>query len=73
MSEKREKFARLANQRVNRAIDQLRLIGNLGNKSTYDYTDEDARKIVRALQKACDATKDRLLGSSDGSDKPFSL
>lgn len=73
MRDKRAKFVQLANQRVNRAIEQLRLVGNLGNKAAYDYSDEDARKIIKALQKAMDGTKSRLLGTADGSDKPFSL
>lgn len=73
MRDKRAKFTQLANQRVNRAIEQLRLVGNLANKSAYDYTEEDARKIAKALQKACDGTKAKLLGSPDGNDMPFSL
>ena len=73
MRDKRAKFVQLANQRVNKAIDQLRLVGNLGNRAAYDYTEEDARKIVKALQKACDATKSKLLGLSEGGDQPFSL
>lgn len=73
MRDKRAKFVHLANQRVNRALEQLRLVGNLGNKASYDYTEDDARKIIRALQKALDGTKSRLLGTSEGGDKPFSL
>ena len=73
MRDKRAKFVQLANQRVNRAIEQLRLIGNLGNKAAYEFTDEDAKKISKALQKACDSAKARLLGTADGGDKPFSL
>ena len=50
MEDKQEKFTRLANQRVNKAMDQLRLVGNLGNRAAYDYTEEDAKKIVKALR-----------------------
>jgi hypothetical protein len=73
MRDKRAKFVELANRRVNRAIEQLRLVGNLANKSAYEYTDDDARKIAKALQKACDSTKARFLGTAEGGDKPFSL
>lgn len=73
MSEKREKFVRLANNRVNKAIDQLRLVGNLGNRAAYEFSEEDAKKITRALQRACDATKDRLLGSGESGSNTFSL
>lgn len=73
MEDRREKFIRLANQRVNRALDQLRLVGNLGNRSAYEYTEEDAKKIVKALQKSLDDTKSKLLGDTGGSSQTFSL
>ncbi len=46
----REKFKELAVKRVRRAIKDLRLIGNLANRSNYDYTEEDAKKILKALK-----------------------
>ena len=73
MEDKREKFVRLANQRVNKALDQLRLVGNLGNRSAYDYTEDDAKKIIKALQKSLDEAKGKLLGDTDGSSHTFSL
>src|SRR5262249_56798948 len=45
----REKFVGLANKRVIRAIKAIQLIGNLSNRSNYDYTDEDVDKILKAL------------------------
>lgn len=47
--EDRAKFVRLANKRVSNALKAIQLIGNLANKSNYDYTDEDVQKIFRAL------------------------
>lgn len=46
----RGKFVELAEKRVTRAIKDIRLIGNLSNKSNYSYTDEDVRKIIKALE-----------------------
>ena len=46
----REKFVRLATKRVNTALKALQLIGNLSNKSNYDYSQQDVQKIFRALQ-----------------------
>jgi len=46
---KAEKFKELATSRVNRAINMIRLIANLGNKAHYDYTPEQARKIIMTL------------------------
>jgi hypothetical protein len=46
----RKKFVELAEKRVTRAMKDLRLIGNLSNKSNYSYTDADVRKIIKALE-----------------------
>ncbi|WP_037538288.1 hypothetical protein [Sphingomonas sp. PR090111-T3T-6A] len=73
MRDKREKFVQLANQRVTKAIDQIRLIGNLSNRAAYDFTDEDIKKIVKALQKAVDGTKTRFAETGGTSDQTFSL
>ncbi len=50
MSEKREKFKELAEKRVNNALKNIQLIGNLSNASAYEYDDEDVKKIFRALK-----------------------
>lgn len=73
MRDKRKKFVELAEARVNRAIKDIRLIGNLANKSSYEYTEEDARKIIRALQKELESAKSRFLGDSGGKDTEFKL
>lgn len=70
MRDKRAKFVELANKRVNKAIAQLRLVGNLSNKSAYEFTDEDAKKIVKVLQKEVETLKAKFSDEtgSDGSD-----
>lgn len=49
MKDKRERFVALAEKRVTRAINDLRLIGNLANTHNYSYTLEDSQRIVSAL------------------------
>jgi hypothetical protein len=56
-SKSREKFVELAQKRVNRALKDIQLIGNLSNRSNYTYTDEDAQKIYKALKEAVDEMK----------------
>lgn len=73
MRDKRQKFIELAEARVNRAIKDIRLIGNLANRSSYDYSEDDARKIFRTLQKELDAAKGRFIGDSGGKDSEFRL
>lgn len=45
-------FRRLAGKRVNRTCHAIRLIGNLSNKSSYDYTEEQVVKLMTALSDA---------------------
>jgi len=48
----RKKFVDLAEKRVHRALKDIKLIGNLSNRSNYSYTDDDAKKICKVLQNA---------------------
>ncbi|MGH9581937.1 MAG: hypothetical protein ACRD4O_03245, partial [Bryobacteraceae bacterium] len=73
LRDKRAKFVELATKRVNAAIKDLRLIGNLGNRSNYDYTEDDVRKIVRALQRELDTVRARFSETSSGADTTFQL
>lgn len=41
---------KLAEKRVIRAIHELRLIGNLANRSNYTYSKTDVDKIIRVLE-----------------------
>ena len=72
-SNKRQKFVELATKRVNRAIKDLRLIGNLSNKSAYQYEEDDVRKIVRVLQKEIESIKSRFGGPGDSGASEFTL
>jgi hypothetical protein len=56
----RQKFVQLAEARVNKALKDIQLIGNLSNRSNYDYTDEDVDAIFRALGHEIAACKKRF-------------
>lgn len=73
MEGKREKFVRLAEGRVNRALKDIRLIGNLSNRSVYSYTQEDVKKIFRALQRELELAKSRFDDGEDGGLGDFRL
>lgn len=73
MRDKRSKFVQLANQRVTKALDQIRLVGNLSNRAAYDFGEEDTKKIVKALQRAVDATKARFSETGSTAEHGFSL
>ncbi len=51
MNKKEEKFVELAEIRVNRALHDLKLIGNLGN-NRYQSTPQQRNKIITSIRKA---------------------
>jgi len=71
--DKRAKFIELANKRVNKALKELTLIGNLANKKNYEYTDEEARRIVRALQAELDNVKHNFTLGTQSSKNEFKI
>lgn len=69
----REKFIELAEKRVSRTIKDMRLIGNLSNRSNYSYTQDDVRKIIKALKDEVDALKARFEATGSESKPVFKL
>ena len=70
---KREKFVRLAEKRTNRIIDQLELLGNLSNTSTYDYSQKDVNKMFRAIETALTDAKRKFNRQDGKAEKKFSF
>lgn len=73
MSEKRAKFVRLAESRTSRAMQAIRTIGNLANKSNYEYSEQDVRAIRKALLSEVDALTTRFSNSNSRSRPTFTL
>lgn len=69
---KRQKFVELAEARVNKTLKDLQLIGNLSNRSAYEFDEADIRKVFNTLQKALDTAKSRF-SRSDGGTGEFKL
>ena len=70
---KREKFIELANKRVNKAINAVRIIGNLSNKSNYDYTSDEVKKIFKALTTEVEKCQSLFEKNGNREKKPFRL
>jgi hypothetical protein len=73
MKDKRERFVTLAEKRVPRALHELRLIGNLANTHNYSYTQEDAQRIVSALEQEMRLLKGRFAAGVLRSQPTFKL
>ena len=72
--DRHEKFKQLATARVAKAAKALQLVGNLGNRSNYTYTQDDVRKIFSYLDKAMkDARRKFEVGAGEGADGGFRL
>lgn len=70
---KRKKFVELAEKRVNKAILNMKLVGNLSNKNNYEYTQSDIRKITQALDEAVADVKRRFKTPSGNSASAFKI
>lgn len=47
---RRERFERVAAKRTQKLLDLLDILGNCSNKSNYEYTEEDIRKMFSAIE-----------------------
>lgn len=52
---KHDRFVRLANRRVGRALNVVGLVGNLSARSAYEYSEGEADAIINGLFKALEA------------------
>ena len=56
---KNERFRRLAEARVNKIINMLRLLGNCSHSGNYEYSDEQVSQIFNRLQNELNAARAR--------------
>lgn len=57
---KREKFREIAESRTNKALDAISRIGNLSNRSLYEWEDAELKKILKALRDAVSEVEARF-------------
>ncbi len=66
-----QRFKRIATYRTNEVLEKLRLLGNLSNKTNYDYTEEELNKIFSAVEAQLRTVKAKF--SSSKRKKDFTL
>ena len=71
MENKKEKFARIAENRTNKILHMIDLLGNCSNKNVYEYTDKDVQKIFKAIENRLFQAKSRF--SNNSSSNRFKL
>lgn len=72
-SKNRQRFVELAEKRVSRTLKDIKLIGNLSNRTNYSYTEQDVKKIMLALNKAVAEVKVRFEAKGGAADETFKL
>ena len=73
MNDKRNNFKRLAEARTEKILAMLDLIGNLSNKSFYEYTDEEVDKIFKAITESIENNKNKFKKNKNNKKRRFTL
>ena len=47
---KKDRFKNVAGRRVQKVLDDLESLSKCANKSTYEYTNEEVNKLMRAIK-----------------------
>jgi hypothetical protein len=59
---KTSSFKRLAEKRTNEILNLLDILANLGNKNNYEYTEEQAKQIIHAIESKFEVVKNSFNG-----------
>jgi len=70
--DKRERFIRVAETRVNRILDELEKLGRCANRRNYEYTDEDVKLIFREIRRKLDEIRS-FFGAAQTNSRKFRL
>jgi len=57
-------FRRLATRRTNAIIDRLRILGHCANPQLYEYSQDDVKKIFRAIESELRTVKTKFRNST---------
>jgi hypothetical protein len=70
---RRAKFKELAEARTNRALEDIRRIGNLSNPHLYEWDEGEVRKIIKALKEAVSDIEARFTSPRGKASAKFKL
>jgi len=54
---KRNRFIKLAVYRTNEVLKKLKVLGNCGNRSAYEYTEDEINKIFSEIERSVKGAK----------------
>jgi hypothetical protein len=64
MKDKKERFITLGEKRVVKTMKYIELIGNLGNTSNYEYSNEQVKKIFSELETALKSARSKFVAEA---------
>jgi hypothetical protein len=63
--DRKQNFKRIAESRTNKILNYIELLGNLSNKSYYDYTNEQIETIFSAIENELNKQKKKFSNESN--------
>ena len=69
LNAKQERFKTVAGRRVQKVLDDLESLSNCANTSTYEYTEGDVRKMMKAINDKLTLLKLAFEASSNKANK----
>jgi len=57
LQRKRLAFKKLGERRTNAILERIRILGNLANRSAYEYSDDDLKKIFSIIEQELRITR----------------
>ena len=67
-----ERFIKIAENRTNKIISMIKLLGNCSNKNNYTYDENDVKQIFNAIDQELKITKTKFQ-EAQGDKKEFKL
>lgn len=68
---RKDRFKDVAGRRVQKVLDDLDSLSKCANKSTYEYSDEEVRKMLRAINEKITLLKVAFSASSKSGKQTF--
>lgn len=56
-NKRRERFEKVASNRVQKVLDYLQLLGNCANRNNYEYTEKDVDLMFKEMNKSLKETR----------------
>lgn len=70
-SVKKDRFKSVASRRVQKVLDDIESLSKCANKNTYEYTDEDVKKMMNAISNQVNLLKASFSANSKSGKQTF--